>query len=156
MDQLPGNSHNQKREAEQPKKIEKVVVGEVVVQKKPWHKRMVASFFAGRADVAAESVIQDVMLPAARGALFDMGTSFLDNVINGNRTTRALSNRLLPGQSVGQYVGMQAQQQFAYNNVMGKQVPGQPAPVQQQASAGYGVKDFGQLRYATRDRKSVV
>lgn len=154
MDQLPGNSHNQqRREPEEPKKIEKVVAGEVVVVKKSWHKRVVDSFFTGRADVAAEYVVQDVLLPNMRNALLDAGTSFLDGLINGNRAARTVANRVMPGQSVGAYVN---NQMTAYNKV-GNQIPGAPSrPGNPLSIASRARHDFGQLKFQTRVEAETV
>lgn len=144
MDQLPSNSHNQRREPEEPKKVEKIVVGEVVVTKKPWFRRAVDGFFAGRADIAAGAVVTDVVLPAARNAFLDAGNDFLFRLVNGNDRTRAINTRAIT-QSVGQYVNTQLTN---YNSV-GKQVPGAPMqnPLSYQDRSRH---DFGRLKFQTR------
>lgn len=155
MDQLPSNSHKSREEAAapEPTKVEKLVVGEVVMQKKPWHKRVTESFFSGRADVAAEYVVQDVLLPSARDALFNMGTTFLDSVINGNARLRNINNRVIPGQSVGQYVT--TQMVTNYNNI-GKNIPGAPQQAPGMTPQDRARHDFGRLKFASRAEAEAV
>lgn len=47
MDNYPGNSRTGKEESVEPKKIEKVITGEVVRRKKPLGRRFMETFIGG-------------------------------------------------------------------------------------------------------------
>lgn len=98
MEEFPGNSHQSKRRPEEPteKKIEKVVQGEVIERKKSRFRRFRDSFFAGRADVVVESVVWDVLIPAAKDTVSDAALSFVDSMLYDRfGVSRSPSRRVL-------------------------------------------------------------
>lgn len=87
MDEFPGNSLKATKpspaKSEQPKKIEKVVVGEVVRQKKPLGRRMSETFFGGDAQGVVGYVFMDVLVPALKDLVVDMVKTGIERAVFG-------------------------------------------------------------------------
>lgn len=93
MDEFPANSRKPviRRESVPPvgqeaiesRKIEKIIDGEVHIRKKPLGKRFAETFFGGTAKGAAKHVITEVLLPAARDAIFDAFSQGIERVVYG-------------------------------------------------------------------------
>lgn len=71
--------------AKPPKKIEKVITGEVITKKKPLGRTLKEFFIAGDAKNVAAYVFKDVLLPAAKNMIFDAGTEGLKRTLYGDR-----------------------------------------------------------------------
>jgi hypothetical protein len=155
MESLPSNSHSKQREPsrEEPKKIEKVVQGEVVARKKPWNRRMKDTVFQNRADVVADHVFWDVLVPAAKNMIADGATSFIARMIFGEAGNRARSTSIIKGMttSIGSYGGMQ--QQTPYHRLGAQQSPNVPPGLSYQARATH---DFKELLIPTRVEAEAV
>lgn len=149
MEQLPGNSHRGRKESSsaEPQKPTRVVTGEVVARKKPIGRRIAAAFFASRADVVGESVVKDVLLPAAQHAAADSVISFVNSLIFG---TGFPGNR---GPVVRGGVGTYGHntQQVNYNAI-GNKVPGTPAI----SKTGRAKHDFKEILIPTRVEAEAV
>lgn len=153
MEQLPGNSHRSQQKVSdapakaEPKKIEKVVKGEVVTRKKPFFRRMADSFMVNRADVVGEVVFWDVLVPAAKNTIADAATSFVNRMMFGDNSPRGRAPSIVGqviNQSVGAY-GHAQQQQYAYNRV-GNPIPGAPVI----SRVGRARHDFKEIIIPTR------
>lgn len=122
MENLPSNSHRQHREQkDEPKKLNKIVKGEVVTRKRPLASRMRETLFAGRADVVSEYVFWDVLIPSAKDTIIDAGITFLERMFRGEGyTSRTRSN--VPGQSRGTY-GNQTNYRAAFQGQQPNQTP---------------------------------
>lgn len=154
MEQLPSNSHNQRREpAEEPKKIEKVVVGEVVTRKKPFFRRFGDTFFTTRADVVADHVFWDVLVPAAKNMIADGASSFIDRMIFGEEAGprgRASSVIKTVAGGIGTYA---SNNQTPYHRINS----GAPAPSSPGISyRGRATHDFKEIVIPTRPEAEVV
>lgn len=151
MDNLPSNSHRQHREQqEEPKKLEKIVTGEVVTRKRPLVSRMRDTLFAGRADVVGEYVFWDVLVPSAKDTIIDAGITFLERMFRGEGYT-SRTRTLIPGQSRGTY-GNQTNYRAAFQ--------GNPTTAQQ-APLGLSRQDraqhnFQQLIIPTRPEAEAI
>ena len=94
MTDYQGNSHKQKeaREVREDKVIEKIVTTEVVITPPGIGKKIKGIFFGGEFKSARMYVIADVLLPAARNAIYDTITEGTKRLIfgdsAGNRTRR--------------------------------------------------------------------
>jgi len=88
VDQFPGNSLKAAEGTDEPakdeKKVEKVVVGEVIRRKPPLGKRFAAAFFGGTAKSVVEYVLLDVLIPAGRDLIVEIGTSTVERAVYGD------------------------------------------------------------------------
>lgn len=160
MEQLPSNSHSNRREPtpEEPKKIEKVVQGEVVARKKPFFRRMRDNLLTNRADVVADHVFWDVILPGAKILVADGASSFIDRMIFGESSTgRGRASTLIKGvtTSIGSYggLGMQQQHQTPYHRVSS---PNPGMPQQMMTHHGRATHNFKELLIPTRVEAEAV
>ena len=85
MDQFPGNTKRPERARDEPpKKVERVVQGEVVRRKASIGRRMTQNLIGGDAQSVWGHVFVDVLLPAARDMIADAGTTFVERLIFGD------------------------------------------------------------------------
>lgn len=82
---FPSNSHKSKDPAEEPepKKIEKIVTGPVVVQKRSIGVRFKEVFFGGEFKSATRYIAADVLLPAMRNLVVDAVESGIKRIVYG-------------------------------------------------------------------------
>lgn len=99
-----GNSHKAReaREAaqaatpaptpsEEREPVEKIVTGKVVTRKLPWYKRLASNMVAEDASSVGDFLMTDVVYPALKNLIRDVGVGALDRTLYG--TSRARSNR---------------------------------------------------------------
>jgi hypothetical protein len=87
MDQFPGNSKRPirpEREREEPKKVERVVQGEVVRRKTPLGRRMTQNLIGGDAQSVWGYMFGEVLIPAARDMIADALTGGIERAIFGD------------------------------------------------------------------------
>lgn len=88
---FPANSHKSK-EAEEGRKIEKVIKGKVVQRKKSLGKRFIETFIGEDVNSVSSYIIHDVLIPAAKSTLSDMVQGGIEMLLfgerKGNRTRR--------------------------------------------------------------------
>lgn len=89
MDQFPGNSkYNRTREEDKPelesKRVERVVVGEVVRRKKPMGSRIKESFIGDDSGSVGEYVLLDVIVPAIKDLISDTATEIVERMLFGD------------------------------------------------------------------------
>lgn len=104
MDDFPNNSSRGKQQpvpvpAEEPE-IDTIVSEGVTVKKPSRLKRFRRSFIAGDASSVGEHVFWNLLLPAAKDALSDMGSTFIDMMIYGEKRVHA-RNPAAPAQGLG-------------------------------------------------------
>ena len=94
-EEFPNNSQAGKKSAPKPDippdvemQIEKIISGEATVRKPSGFKRFRRSFIAGDASSVGEHVFWNLLLPAAQDAVLDMGQTFLEMVIKGDKSFR--------------------------------------------------------------------
>lgn len=63
------------------KKVEKVTTGQVIVRKKGLGKRFSETFFAGAGQGVARYVVMEVLIPAAKDAIFDAFSQGLERTL---------------------------------------------------------------------------
>lgn len=87
MEQFPSNSLGAKKPTpakdSTPKKIEKVVVGDVIRQKKPLGRRLSETFFGGDAQGVVGYVFMDVLVPALKDLTVDIVNTAIEKAIFG-------------------------------------------------------------------------
>lgn len=93
MGDFPNNSQQAKRNKSEASQevdlqIEKIINGEATVSKPSGFKRLRRSFIAGDASSVSEHVFWNLMIPAMKDALSDMGSTFIDMMIYGERRAR--------------------------------------------------------------------
>jgi hypothetical protein len=98
----PSNSRSRNEPEEQaPKKVERVIEGEVLRRKKPWSRRIIESFGGGTKGVGG-FVLLDVLLPAAKDALADATSQGIERMLFGE--VRSTSRRPRGNRGGGSYV----------------------------------------------------
>lgn len=92
MDDLPGNTRRARTgpPKDQPK-VEKVVVGEVILRKKPVSRRILDTFFGGDPNGVMSFVIMDVVVPAVRDVIVEAFSNGIERMVYGE--SRAPSRR---------------------------------------------------------------
>lgn len=98
MTEFPPNSHRSKmipagptEKSSQEKVVEKVVTNDVSRRKPPLGKRFAQTFFGGTAKNAAQYVVMEVLLPAAKDAIADAMSQGVERILFGE--TRSASRR---------------------------------------------------------------
>lgn len=109
MENYPSNSHKKKDPADkaEPKKIEKVITGEVVRRKKSLSKRFTETFVGGDTRGVGAYILFDVMIPAAKDMMADATSQGVERMLFGEVQSRGHSRR---GRSNGH---------IAYNRMTG-------------------------------------
>jgi len=152
MEQLPGNSHRSQTQAskpaEEPKKVEKIVKGEVVARKTPFLRRLGANLMVNRADVVGAAVFWEVLLPAAKNTFVDAVNTYANRLVGTDIASRQAGSFV--GQVLNSSVGMYNNQQMNYNRV-GQPMPGQGIPTSPSISRqGRARHDFKEIGIPTR------
>lgn len=91
MSEFPNNSSRAGDNPVPPdvdKQIEKIIEGQATVRKPSRRKRFRQSFIAGDATSVGEHVFWNLMLPALQDAVSDMGRTFIDMMIYGEKRAR--------------------------------------------------------------------
>lgn len=89
MQDYTGNSKKAKEEPKKiDKKVEKVIVGEVVVQKKSLGRKIKGLFVEADLRSVISYVASDVLLPAARNMIVDASTKGVERMMYGESTIR--------------------------------------------------------------------
>lgn len=81
MDQFPSNSRRPPRTNDEPKKIERVITGEVIRRKTPLGRRMSQNLFGGDVQSIWGYVVGDVLIPAFRDMVYDATIGSLERAI---------------------------------------------------------------------------
>lgn len=84
MDNFPSNSRRPERSREEPKKVERVVQGEVVRRKIPLGRRMTQNLIGGDAQSVWGYMFGEVLVPAARDMISDALTGGIERAIFGD------------------------------------------------------------------------
>lgn len=102
MTDYQGNSEKQKAKAGQvEKKITKVVVGEVVVRKKPLGQKIKDMFIEADFKSVARYVVTDVLLPAARNMIVEASQRGVERMVYGERASTLRRQGYGPRSSYG-------------------------------------------------------
>lgn len=103
MNEFPNNSSRSQRDPEVSQEevhIDSIVSDGVGVSKPSRLKRLRRSFIAGDASSVGEHVLWNLLLPAAKDAVSDMGSTFIDMMIYGEKRGR-LPRQGTPTQGLG-------------------------------------------------------
>lgn len=87
MEEFPPNSKKPPGSREAPKKIERVTSATATRRKKSLWKQFRSTFIGGDARTATEYVVLQVLIPAAKDALVDAGSSMVERLIYGEHRT---------------------------------------------------------------------
>ena len=88
MDQFPSNSKRPERSRDEPKKVERVVQGEVVRRKTPLGRRLTQNIIGGDAQSVWGYMFGEVLIPAARDMVSDALTGGIERAIFGEGSNR--------------------------------------------------------------------
>jgi hypothetical protein len=90
VDEFPPNSHAAKQNLSSPevpaadsKKLQKVVTGEVIRQKKSFGKRAMESFVNGDSRSVVSYILWDVLIPAAKDTIADAASQGVERLLFG-------------------------------------------------------------------------
>lgn len=98
MEEFPPNSKKAQEAREGPKRVERVTSEDAVRRKKPLGKQFKSTFLAGDIKSAMQYVVFHVLIPAAKDALVEAGSSGIEKLIFGeNRGGRGRGSRPLSG-----------------------------------------------------------
>lgn len=100
MEEFPNNSQRGQQPPDE-KQIEKVITGEVITRRPSGLRRFRRSFIAGDASSVGDHVFWNLLVPAAQDAVLDMGQTFLEMLIKGERGSSRLRNPAAPQQGRG-------------------------------------------------------
>lgn len=147
MDDFPANSHRA-REREQvvapePKRVEKIVEGEVKRRKKSLGKRIVETFLGGDARSVAAYLMMDVLVPSAKDTIADMFSQGIERMLFGESRSRSRRPSGYSGSSG--YV--------SYNRYSASSSPPAPRreePRNQMSRRGRSQHEFDDIVLATR------
>jgi hypothetical protein len=107
MEDFPSNSHRIKpvlKDEEPPKKVEKVIEGEVLRRKKPLSKRLAENFVGGDSKTVGSYILFDVLLPAAKDMMADATSLGVERLLFGEARSTSRRTGLRPGQSNSSYI----------------------------------------------------
>lgn len=143
MEEFPSNSRKARTQPDdEPKKIEKVVTGEVVTRKKPLGRKIFGTFFGGDAKGVAGYIVMDVLLPAAKDAIADAFSQGIERMLFGE--VRSASRRT--GHRPAGTAGYVSYNRFAQQSpTQGRRE--EPRSVSRRAR---GQHDFDEIILATR------
>jgi hypothetical protein len=146
VEEFPGNSRKARvpTEEAEPKKIEKVVTGEVSMRKKPLGKRFLGTFFGGDAKGVMGYIIQDVLLPATKDAFADAVSQGIERLIFGEVRSTSRRTGQRPSGSSG-YVSYNRYASSPTTPPAGRRE--EPRNVSRRAR---GAHDFDEIILATR------
>lgn len=103
MEDLPGNSHRQRREPVEEvvdKKLEKVVTGDVSRRRKPLGKRFAETIFGGDGKGVLQYILLDVLVPAAKDTIADVVSQGIERALFGEaRSSSRRTGARTPGSS---------------------------------------------------------
>lgn len=84
MEEFPSNSHKIVNKPEvEPKKVEKIIEGEVVRRKKPWSKRLSEMFIGDDMQTVGQFVTFEVLLPAVKDTIVEVATQGIERLFYG-------------------------------------------------------------------------
>lgn len=144
---FPANSLSPKA-AKSPKKVEKVVVGEVVERKTPLRKRLSNTFVQEDAQSIGQYILLEILIPAAKDLIYDViiggteRTLFGGSVRGGRSSYRAASHTNYNSMSRGPKM-----------RVLGDE-PSYRKP--EMSDRGRATHDFGEIVLETRAEASLV
>lgn len=113
--EFPANSNKAKRVSKKDiseKKVEKVIEGEVVQQKKPFGRKMKEIFFAGDSESVWDYVLSDVFIPAAKDTISDAISGALERILWGEERSR---NRRRHPNRDDRYTDYQSRYRYGYS-----------------------------------------
>lgn len=90
MENYPGNSKRDRASIQEPKKVDKVISGEVTFRKKPLGRRIFETFFGSADSVGAWGyVVHEVLVPAAKDMVSDAVTGGIERALYGDARPRS-------------------------------------------------------------------
>lgn len=147
MEEFPPNSKLAEERSREPKRVERVTSGDAVRRKPSLGKQFSRTFIGGDARTAVHYVITNVLLPAAREALVEAGSTAIEKIIYGDSRPKRGSSPM--GGALGH---------IAYNRMNPQRhIPGSPAgppaPLSRRSRARH---DFGEIVISSRQEAEEV
>lgn len=149
---FPSNSHASKTGTDErpaaiepgvngsePKKVEKVVTGDVVRRKKPLGKRFMETFVGGDAKGVFGYVMMDVLLPAAKDTIADAVSQAVERLLFGEARSTSRRTGARPGN-----------QPYVSYNRYSSSGPRREEPRQNISRRARSSHDFDEIILATR------
>lgn len=105
MENYPGNSQKKAKDENSAKpRIESVVTGEVIRQKKSLGRRFADTFTGADAKSVWEFIVMDVLVPAAKDMVSDAVSQGVERMLFGDSTSRSRGRGYSGPSSTGSYV----------------------------------------------------
>lgn len=109
MEEFPANSQIARKEGaepskEEPKKVQQVTTGKVVVRKKPLGRRFLDTFVAGNAGGAWHYVLFEVVVPAFKDVMTDAISQGAEKLIFGEARSTSRRSGVRPASGAAGYV----------------------------------------------------
>jgi hypothetical protein len=83
---FPSNSHTAKQQVTETKKVERIVKGKVMKQKKSLGKKFMETFIGEDVGSVSSYIIHDILIPAAKSMVTDMVQGGIEMLLFGERT----------------------------------------------------------------------
>lgn len=100
MDDLPSNARRAKEpERHEPKKVEKVIVGDIVRRKKPIRKKLAETFVGGDAKSVGGYLVVDVIIPQLKDMIADSFSMGVEKMLFGEARSTSRRNGRKPNDS---------------------------------------------------------
>jgi hypothetical protein len=152
VENFPANSHTtnpspDKEPADNSKKVEKVVTGEVARRRKPLSKRLAETFIGGDAKNVWGYVLFDVLVPAAKDMAADAVSQAIERLLFGEVRSTSRRTGIRPGGSNG-YV--------SYNRYAPASQPRREDPRPSLSRRARSSHDFDEIILATRQEAETV
>lgn len=146
MENYPPNAQKAKDDTKEPKKVDKVVEGEVLRRKKPLGKRFAETFVGGDAKSVWHYVLFDVLIPAAKDTAADAVSQGIEKMLFGEARSASRRGGSRPS-TAGGYVSYN---RYAPSTVTRRE---EPRAVSRRARASH---DFDEIIIPTRGEAEEV
>lgn len=146
MEDYPTNSRRPKPEAsDQPKKITKVVEGDVVRRKKTLGRKFKETFMGGDTKGVWEYIMLDVLVPAAKDMIADAASQGVERMVFGEARSTSRRTGQRPSSGVNGYVSYNR-----YSSPVGRSSASGRDERPTMSRRGRASHDFDEIILATR------
>lgn len=151
MTDFPTNSNKSKELKNDipEKKVEKVIEGKVIQQKKPFGRKIKETFFAGDSESVWDYILSDVFIPAAKDTISDAVSGAIERILWGEERSRTRRRSTGRGQT---YVDYQNRYRYGYSNTSRRESrpPWEPSERRSLQSRSRSSNDIRELILDTR------
>lgn len=116
MTEFPANSNKSKENKPDipEKKVEKVIEGKVIQQKKPFGRKLKETFFAGDSESVWDYILSEVFIPAAKDTISDAVSGAIERILWGEERGRNRRRSMSRGERT--HVDYQNRYRYGYSS----------------------------------------